>query len=119
VGRGLAFKRRARRKDHLVDFAALYAAEQRTGAQLIGTNAVQWRKSSVQHVIDTLIRTRTLDGCNVRRLFDYADEALIARGACAVSARIDIRHVVADGAEPQAGLEATHGFSQRGSIFVA
>src|SRR5437870_12551958 len=48
---------------------------------------------------------RLLDGGDVGGLFDHADQALVASGARAVGAGVNIGDVVADGAQPQTGLD--------------
>ena len=71
----------------------------------------------MEDVVDALV-ARALDGVDVGGLLDHADEAQIAGGARAIGAGIDVRDVVADGAEAEAGLEVAHGFGEGGSIFV-
>ena len=99
----LAFERGAGGEDHFVDFAALTRATG-GGAQLIGAHAVEGRERAVEHVVDAVVAAGALDGGDVGGLLDDADEALVARGACAVGAGIDVSDVVADGAEAQARL---------------
>jgi len=85
--------------------------------ELVGADAVQGRERSVQDVVDALV-AGALDGVDVGGLLDDAYQALIARGAGAVGAGVDVGDVVADGAEAQACLEAAHGFGEGGGIEV-
>jgi len=72
----------------------------------------------VQHVIHTVVAPRFLNGSDVRRLFDNADQALVAGGTAAIHAGIDVRDVVAYRAEMKAGLNLPDGFSKQLGIFV-
>ena len=51
--------------------------------------------------------------------FDDADEALVARGAGAIDAGVDVGDVVADGAEAQAGLELADGVGECFGVLIA
>ena len=63
------------------DLAGFDAVHQIRDAQLLRADAVEGRNGSVQHVIDAVVVPRLFDGGDVGRLFDHADEALVARGA--------------------------------------
>jgi hypothetical protein len=72
----------------------------------------------MQDMVDTRIAA-PLHCVDVGRFFHNADKALVAGGACAIQARIDIGDVVADGAESKAGLEPANSFRQSRSVIVA
>ena len=72
----------------------------------------------MQHVVDAAI-AGALHRVDVGWLFDHADQPLVARGAGAIGAGIDVGNVVADRTQPQAGLEPAHGLGQCGSVVVA
>jgi hypothetical protein len=66
----------------------------------------------MQHVIDAVV-VGALDHGDAGGLFDHADLPLVARGAGAVDAGIDIRDVVADGAEAQLRLQLANSVGER------
>src|SRR5581483_11005930 len=89
-------------------------------AQVLGTDAMQRRERSVQHVIDAVVRSRFFYRGNVGWLFHHTHEALVACGAGAIDTRLDIGDVVADGAEVQALLEISDRRRQGfGLVFTA
>jgi hypothetical protein len=77
----------------------------------------------MQHMVDALVAplgtSRPFDGGDVRRFLDDADLAMVARGAGAIDAWIDIGDAVADGAQAQADLQAAHRLGQSRCILVA
>src|ERR1700722_3003311 len=80
-GRGsFAFERWASGEDGLVDLAALSARGEGAGAQMFRADAVERRERAMQHVVDAVVMG-ALDDANAGRLLDYADLALVARGA--------------------------------------
>ena len=80
---------------------------------------MQGRERAVKDVVDTRIVAGALDAGDAGGLLDDADEALVADGAGAVSAGIDVGDVVADGAEAQAGLKLADGVGEGGGVFIA
>ena len=119
VGGGFALECGAGGEDDFVDFAALDAGEQVCGAELVRADAVQRREGAVEDVVDALVAAGAFDGLDAGGLFDDADKALVADRAGAVDAGIDVRDVVADGAEAKAGFQGAHGVGERGGVFVA
>ena len=63
----------------------------------------------MQHVVDAPVGLRSLDRGDAGRLFDDANQALVAGCAGAVDAGIDVGDVVADGAETQIGFNVADG----------
>ena len=61
---------------------------------------------------------RLFNGGDVRGLFDDTDETLVAGGAGAIGTRVDIRDVVAYGAEPEIGFYVAHRLRERLGIIV-
>jgi hypothetical protein len=73
----------------------------------------------VEDVVDTLIVAGAFDAGDRGGFFDDADQALVADGAGAIGAGVDIGDVVADGAEAEAGLEGVHRVSKGGGVFIS
>jgi hypothetical protein len=115
---GFAFEGGAGGEDDFVDFAALDAGEEVGGAELVGADAVERRECAVEDVVDALVAAGALDGGDAGGLLDDADEALVADGAGAVGAGVDVGDVVADGAEAQAGFEGADGVGEGGGVFL-
>ena len=88
-------------------------------AELFGADAVQRGDRAVQDVEDSVEVLGLFDGGDVGGLLDHADQALVASGAGAVDARIDICDVVADRAEAEVGLDVTHGGGEGFGVFIA
>jgi hypothetical protein len=55
---------------------------------------MQRRDGAVQHVVDAVEVLGLFDRSDVGRLFDHAHQALIACGAAAIDARVNVRDVV-------------------------
>ncbi len=72
----------------------------------------------MQDVVDALVAARALDAVDVGGLLHDADQALVADGAGAVGAGIDVGDVVAYGTETQACLEPAHSVGEGGRVFV-
>ena len=72
----------------------------------------------MEDVVDAHVASGALDAGDAGGLFYYADEALVADGAGAVGAGVDVGDVVADGAEAQAGLEFADGVGESGGVIV-
>lgn len=66
----------------------------------------------MEYVVDAVVGAGLLDGGYVGRLLYDADEALVADGAGAVGARVDVGDVIADGAEAEVGLQLADGVGQ-------
>jgi len=73
----------------------------------------------MKHMVDAIEVASLLDGGDVRWLFDDTHQSLIARGAAAVNAGIDIRDVVADRTESKALLDVANSASECVCILVA
>src|SRR5947207_13679981 len=73
----------------------------------------------MQHMKDPVEVLGFFDGGNVCRLFDHADQALIAGSTGAVSTGIDIGDVVANRAEPELGCDVAHRLGQSFGVIVA
>jgi len=71
----------------------------------------------MQYVIDAVVAARFLNGGDVGRFFDHADQALIAHGVGAEAARVNVSDVVADAAKAQVLLDLADGGGQILSIF--
>ena len=80
---------------------------------------MEWRDRAVQDVEDSVEVLGLFYGGDVGRLFDYADQALVAGGAGAVDAGVDLGNVVADRAETKIGLHIANSGGQRIGVFVA
>ncbi len=76
--RGLAFDGRIGGEDHFVDAAAGDARQQALDLQVVGADALQRRDRAHQHVIDAAEAAGAIDDVDVLRLFDDADDAVIA-----------------------------------------
>jgi hypothetical protein len=72
----------------------------------------------MQYVIDPIEVFGLFDGADIRRFFDHANHPLVARSAAAVNAGLDIRNVIADGAQTQLGLHVAHRRRQRLRILI-
>ena len=86
--------------------------------QIVGTDALQRRQRAHQHVIDTLELARPLDRRDVLRLFDDADEVLVAVRARAVRARVGVGDAVADRAVGDAILQLADRVGQPLGLFA-
>ena len=114
VDRGrLAFDVRVGREDDLVGAARLDAAEQALDPQLVGPDALQRRERAHQHVVGAVVVAAPLDGQHVGRLLHDADHPAVARLVGADRARVDIGHVVADGAVGDAVLDVADRLAQQ------
>src|SRR5579859_311439 len=94
-GRGLALDGRVGGDDDLIQAAALNPFQQRRYAQLFRPHSVQWRNGSMKNVIDAVIKPGFFNGSDIGGLFHHADQSLIAGGAGAVTAWINIRDIAA------------------------
>ncbi len=119
LARCLTLKRRTSGQNHLVHFAMFRPAQQGSRAKLVRSNPMQGRKRPVQHVINSLVPAGPFHRGNARRLFHHTNQPLIARRAGAISAGVHVRHIVANGAQPQTRLQPPHRFSQSRRIVVA
>lgn len=73
----------------------------------------------MEDMVNAVVVARALDGSDAGGFFDDADEVLIAGGAGAVDAGINVGDVIADGTEAQAGLELANCVGEGGGVFVA
>src|SRR5690242_21114211 len=96
-GRSLAFNGGVGGDDDLIEAAAFNSFQQRRDSQLFRSNALQRRNGPVQDVINAVIKPRFFDGSDICRLFHHADQTLVAGGAGAVTARINIRDITTYG----------------------
>ena len=72
----------------------------------------------MEDVVDAGVGAGLFDGVDVGGFFEDADEVLVARGAGAVGAGIDVGDVVADAAELEVLLEGEDGLRERGGVVV-
>src|SRR5438874_6668970 len=70
-------------------------------------NAMQRRYGAVQHVVNAVEVACLLNGADVGGLLHHADQLVIARGAGAVNAGINISDVVALRAQQQQDRKST------------
>src|SRR5205085_5894262 len=108
-GGGLAFDRRISGDNDFVDFAGIYPAREIAEPQVLRPNAVERRKRTVQHVIDAVVVACLLDGRDVGRFLHHTNQPLVAGGAAAVDAGIDVGDVVALRAQVQLGFDVADG----------
>jgi hypothetical protein len=73
----------------------------------------------MQHVVNAVVTACFLNRSDIRGLFYDANQALVARGAAAVDARIDIRDIAANRAEVKIRFHLPDGVGEQFSIFVA
>jgi hypothetical protein len=66
------------------------------------------REAAVQDVIEAVIAARLLDGDEIVGFFHDADDRAVARRGRAIAARVNVRQVVADGAEDDLPLHLFH-----------
>ena len=78
--RRLAFDRRVGGEDHFLDAAGADARQQALDLQVVGPDALQRRDRAHQHVIQAAEAAGAIDDADVLRLFDDADDAVIAAG---------------------------------------
>lgn len=116
---GLAFQSWIGRNNQLVHFSPFNALTQGREPQMFRSDAVQWRQRSVEHVIDAVIAARFLDRGNVGWFFDNANQALIARGAAAIYAGINVGNIAANRAKMKTGLDLTNRLGKQVGVFVA
>src|SRR5204863_10049894 len=88
---GFALDVWVRGDDYLSHRAALNPPQQAADVDLLRPHALQRRERAEQHVKHTLEVARLLDGRNVERLFDHANQRRIAPRVAAEHARIDVR----------------------------
>jgi hypothetical protein len=98
-GGGFAFGGGGEGEDDFVDLGE--AGEEVADAELLRADTADGREGAVEDVIDAVVGASLLDGGDVGGLLDDADEALVAGGAGAVGAGIDVCDVVAEGAEAE------------------
>src|SRR6195952_1066565 len=92
------------RQDHLGDGAVGEPRHQLTDAELLGTDALQRRDRTAEHVVATAELTRPLDRDHVLRLLDDADQRGVTSVVGADAAQICLRDVAAHLAEGGLGL---------------
>ena len=72
----------------------------------------------MEDVVDAVVAAGLFDGGDVGGLFEDADDVLVADGAGAVVAGVDVGDVVADGAEAELGAEDEDGFGEGTGVVV-
>ena len=105
-------------EDNFVEFATVGARDEIAGAQMLGSDAVEGRERAVQDVEDAVPGAGLFDGADIGWLLDDAHQALIAGGAGAVEAGIDVGDVVADGTEAEALFDVADCGGKSYSILV-
>lgn len=97
VHRGrLALDGGVRGHDDLLHLAVREALQQLAHGELVGADALHRRDEAVQHVVQTLVFARALEGRDVARRLDHADGGAVARGVRADGAQLPLREVLAD-----------------------
>jgi hypothetical protein len=86
---------------------------------VLRANSVERGKGAVENVVYAVVAACLLYRRDIRRLFDNADNALIACGARAINAGIDIGDVVAVGAKSQLLFKFADGVSKCAGILGA
>ena len=116
---GFAFDGGIGSDNDFVDVAGVDAGNQVGDAELLGSDAVERRNGTVENMEDSVEVLRLFDSGDIGRFFDDADQALVASGAGAVDARVDVGDVVADRTETEIGLDVADGGGERFGIVVA
>ena len=94
------------------------AGEEAGDAELLRADAADGRERAVEDVVDAVVAARLLDGGDVGGLFEDADGVLVAGGAGAVDAGIDVGDVVADGAEAELFAQDEDGVGKGAGVVV-
>ncbi len=94
------------------------AGEEVGDAELLRTYSADGRERAVEDVVDAVVAAGLFDGGDVGGLFEDAERALVADGAGAVGAGVDVGDVVAEGAEAELGAEFEDGFGEGAGVFV-
>src|ERR1700722_8940624 len=81
-------------------------------------NSVQRRDGAVEYVIDTVEIPGLFDRSDIGGFFHHANQALGAGCTAAIYTGINIRDVVADGAQSQISLDVAHSDSERFGVVV-
>src|SRR3981081_1284915 len=118
-GSGFAFDRGSGGDDDLVDSAGVDAGDEVRDSQLLRTYSVQRGDGSVQDVEDAVKVLGLFNGSDVSGFFDDADQTLVAGGAGAIGAGVDVGDVVAQRAESQVSLKVADRGSQGVCVVVA
>src|SRR5207249_3121979 len=79
--------------------------EQLVHLEVVGADAVHRRDDAMEHVVEAAKAARALDGEDVERLFDDADDAAVAAVVAADVARIRFGDVLTDRAEDRTFLQ--------------
>ena len=116
--RRLALEVRVRRHDHFRDRAVAQAREQLVDLEILRADAVHRRDHAVQHVVQPVEAARALDRQDVQRLLDDADRRAVARSVAADAAGVDLRDVLADGAEDCPLLQLDDRLRERDGVVV-
>ena len=116
---GLAFHRWIGCNDQFIYLATFDTLTQTCEPQMLRSDAMQRRERSVQHVIDAVVAASLFNRGDVGRLLDNAYQALIACGAAAIYAGINVRDVAANRAQMKTGLDLTDRLGKQIGVFVA
>ena len=107
------------RQDDLVDRGLLHAVDELGDVQVGGLHAVERAEGAAQHVVEAVELARALDGDDVGRLLDDADEARLAARVGADGAQLAFGEVEALPAEPDLLLDLGDGRRQRQDLLPA
>ena len=110
--RRLALGVRIRGHDDLFDVPLRHAVEQRLNLQIVGPHMVHRRDDAVQHVVAAVVFARALDGDDVARVGDDADDMFITLRRRADGAEAAVRQIAADGAERDGALGVDDGIGK-------
>ena len=83
------------REDNLVHFATCHALQQRSNLQITRPHTVHRRDDTAQHVVQTAILPRVLNGHDAANVFYHTDGAGIAGRVAANLAQVRVGDIVA------------------------
>ena len=109
---GLAVKVRIGSDDNFADALVLEALEKLFDLEIGGGDAACRRDGAVQHVIHASVGARPLNGRNVKRFLNYADDGSVAVRVGADSAHVFFRDVGASFTQLDSLLDAGYGFGE-------
>src|SRR5204863_2228457 len=98
--------------------AALDARQQALDLQIVRANPLERRDGAHQHMVYALELARLFDRAHVLRLFDDADDVVVARVIAAEPARVLIGDVVANRAVGHALLDVAESARQHVDAFA-
>src|SRR5260370_6325192 len=116
IGRILALEIGIHRQDHLTHFTVAHALQEFVDTQVFRANAVQGRKRSMKHMIQSLVNPGLLQRKHIERFFHNADKLLVAIRVATGNARIGFGNIETARAIDNALFDAHDSFSQATSL---